>query len=146
MFAKTNKMNQNQLLIKAVQYLYGKGIISKDKDIADRMKYNKATVSSYINGKSKASAEFERNFEKTFNIKLKDFSKGGSQETIEKPDAMQLLTESLLQVKAEIQANRQMMIEVLSAVSNRPVSDVQLMAEKLLQHNLAKIVHELRQG
>lgn len=139
-------MNQNQLLIKAVQHLYGKGIISKDKDIADKMKYNKATVSSYINGKAKASAEFERQFEKTFNVKLKDFATGGSQETIDKPDAMQLLTENLLQVKAEIQTNRQMLIEVMAAVQARTVSDVQLMAEKLLQHNLAKIVHELRQG
>lgn len=139
-------MQQNQLLIKAVQYLYGKGIISKDKDIAEKMKYNKATVSSYINGKAKASAEFERNFEKTFNIKLKDFAVGGSQETIEKPDAIQLMAENLLQLKAEIQTNRQMMIETLAAVQNRSVSDVQLMAEKLLQHNLAKIVHELKQG
>lgn len=139
-------MQQNSLLIKAVQYLYGKGIISKDKDIADKMKYNKATVSSYINGKTKASAEFERNFEKTFNLKLKDFAPGGKDEIIEQPDAMQLLTENLLLIKAEIQTNRQMMIETLAAVSNRSVSDVQLMAEKLLQHNLTKIVHELKQG
>lgn len=139
-------MQQNQLLVKAVQYLYGKGIISKDKDIADRMKYNKATVSSYINGKAKASAEFERQFEKAFNVKLKDFATGGSHETIEKPDAMQLLSETALQILAEIQTNRQMMIETLAAVQNRTVSDVQLMAEKLLQHNLLKIVDELKQG
>lgn len=139
-------MQQNVLLIKAVQFLYGKGIISKDKDIADKMKYNKATVSSYINGKTKASAEFERNFEKTFNIKLKDFAPGGKDEMIEHVDSMQLLTETVLQLKGELQTTRQMMIEVLAAVSNRPVSDVQLMAEKLLQHNLAKIVHELKQG
>lgn len=138
-------MQQNGLLIKAVQYLYGKGIISKDKDIADKMKYNKATVSSYINGKAKASAEFERNFEKTFNIKLKDFQPGGKEEIIEQPDAIQLMTETLLQLKAEIQTNRQMMIETLAAVQNRSVSDVQVMAEKLLQHNLVKILHELKQ-
>lgn len=139
-------MQQNSLLIKAVQYLYGKGIISKDKDIADKMKYNKATVSSYINGKTKASAEFERNFEKAFNVKLKDFQPGGKEETIESPDAIQLMTETLFQLKGEIQTLRQMMIETLAAVSDRPVSDVQLMAEKLLQHNLTKIVHELKQG
>jgi hypothetical protein len=39
-----------------------------------------------------------------------------------------------------------MMIETLAAVSNRSVMDVQVMAEKLLQHNLAKILHELKQG
>lgn len=139
-------MPHNVLLIKAVQHLYGKGIINKDKDIADKMKYNKATVSSYINGKSKASAEFERNFEKTFNLKLQDFAAGGREETIEQPDALQLLSENILQMKAEIQACRQLVIETLAAVSDRPVSDVQLMAEKLLQHNLAKIVNELKQG
>lgn len=139
-------MQQNSLLIKAVQYLYGKGIISKDKDIADKMKYNKATVSSYINGKAKASAEFERNFEKTFNVKLKDFAAGGMQETVEVPDAMQLMAENILQIKAEIQTNRQMMVETLAALQNRAVSDVQVMAEKLLQHNLAKLLHELKQG
>ncbi len=139
-------MPHNVLLIKAVQHLYGKGIINKDKDIADKMKYNKATVSSYINGKSKASAEFERNFEKTFNLKLLDFAAGGKEETIEQPDALQLLSENILQMKAEIQACRQLVIETLAAVSDRPVSDVQLMAEKLLQHNLAKIVNELKQG
>lgn len=139
-------MPHNVLLIKAVQHLYGKGIISKDKDIADKMKYNKATVSSYINGKSKASAEFERNFEKTFNLKLVDFAAGGKEETIEQPDALQLISENVLQMKAEIQACRQLVIETLAAVSDRPVSDVQLMAEKLLQHNLSRIVNELKQG
>jgi transcriptional regulator with XRE-family HTH domain len=139
-------MLQNALLIKAVQYLYGKGVISKDKDIADRMKYNKATVSSYINGKTKASVEFERNFEKAFNLKLADFAAGGKEETIEQPDALQLLSENVLQMKAEIQACRQLVIETLAAVSDRPVSDVQLMAEKLLQHNLSRIVNELKQG
>jgi transcriptional regulator with XRE-family HTH domain len=139
-------MHQNELLNKAVQYLYGKGIITKDKDIADKMGYNKATVSSYLSGNAKASSEFEKNFEKAFTLKLKDFAAGGKQETIEKPDAIQLLTESILQIKAEIQTNRQMMIETLAAASNRSVMDVQLMAEKLLQHNLAKILHELKQG
>jgi len=139
-------MHQNELLNKAVQYLYGKGIITKDKDIADKMGYNKATVSSYLSGNAKASSEFQKNFEKAFAIKLKEFATGGKQETIEKPDALQILTESILQIKAEIQTNRQMMIETLAAASNRSVMDVQLMAEKLLQHNLAKILHELKQG
>lgn len=138
-------MHQNQNLQKAVQYLYGKGIISKDKDIAEKLNYNKATVSSYINGKAKASAEFERNFEKVFGVKLTDFAAGGKQETVEKDDAIQLLTETVLQLKAEIQTNRQLMIETFAAVTNRSVSDVQLMSLKLLEHNLAKIVSELKQ-
>ena len=139
-------MHQNELLNKAVQYLYGKGIITKDKDIADRMGYNKATVSSYLSGNAKASSEFEKNFEKAFTIKLKDFAAGGMQETIKTPDAIQLITESLLQMQAETQTNRQLLVEILASVSDRPVSDIQIMTEKLLQHNLTKIVHELRQG
>ena len=139
-------MHQNELLNKAVQYLYGKGIITKDKDIADRMGYNKATVSSYLSGNAQASSEFEKNFAKAFTIKLKDFAAGGMQETIKTPDAIQLITESLLQMQAETQTNRQLLVEILASVSDRPVSDIQLMTEKLLQHNLTKIVHELRQG
>jgi transcriptional regulator with XRE-family HTH domain len=139
-------MHQNELLNKAVQYLYGKGIITKDKDIADKMGYNKATVSSYLSGNAKASSEFEKNFEKAFAIKLKEFATGGKQETIEKPDAIQLIAENLLQMQAETQTNRQLLIEILAAVSDRPVSDVQLMTEKLLQHNLSKLVHELKLG
>lgn len=139
-------MQQNPLLIKAVQHLYGKGIIHKDKDIADKMKYNKATISSYINGKAKASNEFERKFEKTFNLKLDDFAPGGKDEVIEHPDAMQLVAESILQIKAELQTNRQLMIEVLAAVSNRSVTEIQVLSDKTLSHNLSKIVHELRQS
>jgi transcriptional regulator with XRE-family HTH domain len=139
-------MHHNPLLEKAIQYLYGKGIITKDKDVADKMGYNKTTVSAYIKGKSKSSPKFNKEFENTFNIKLSDFAPGGKEETIKKPDAIQLLAESILQIKAEIQTNRTMMIEVLSKVKDRPVMEIQLMAEKLLEHNLSKILNELKQG
>lgn len=139
-------MPHNELLIKAIQHLYGIGVITKDKDIADKTGYNKATVSSYSNGRAKASLDFIRTFEKTFDLSLEDFSKDGKKEVIKKSDAMQLITENIFQIKAEIQTNRQLMIEILSAVSSRSVMDVQMMTEKLLEHNLVKIVHELRQG
>lgn len=139
-------MHQNPLLSKAVQYLYGQGIISKDKDVADKLGYNKTTVSSYINGKVKASDKFNKEFERQFNVVLSDFKEGGKNEVIEKPDGLQLIAESILQVKAEVQTNRQLMIELLAAVKNQTVMEVQATANNLLEHNLARIVHELKQG
>jgi hypothetical protein len=138
-------MTLNLPLQKAVQYLYGQGIITKDRDISDKTGYNKATVSGNINGKKKASPEFLRNFEKAFNVKLGDFTDGGTHESIIVTDAIQLISESILQLKAEAITNRQMIIETLAAVSNRSVSDVQLLSDKLLSHNLAKMLHELKQ-
>ena len=135
-----------QLLQKAVQHLYGKGIIDKDKDIADRTGYNKSTVSSYIKGNITPSPGFIESFEKVFRMKLSDFDRNGQKEEILVPDAMQLLSESVLQLKAEMQTNRQLMVEVLAAVTSRPVTEVQLLAEKFLSHNLSKILHELKQG
>ena len=138
-------MHKNELLYKAVQSLYGKGVITKDKDIAEKLGYTKATVSSYLSGKTKASNHFERLFEKAFDIKLSDFEPGEKNEVIIVPDSLQLLSESILQIQAEIQTNRQLMVEVLASVSRRTVTEVQATAENLLEHNLAKIVHELRQ-
>jgi predicted transcriptional regulator len=138
-------MHKNELLYKAVQSLYGSGVITKDKDIADKLGYTKATVSSYLSGKTKASNHFERLFEKSFDVKLSDFEPGGKHEAVIVPDSLQLITESILQMKAEIQTNRQLMVEVLAQVSDRSVSEVNLMAESLLKHNLAKIASELKQ-
>lgn len=135
----------NEPLVKAVQYLYGKGIIRKDKDISDKTEYNKASVSSYLSGNLKASESFIRKFEQVFNLSLKDFEEGGSLDTIRHPDVMQLLSETILQLKAETQTNRQLLVEVLAAVTNRPVTEVQMMAERFLSHNLAKILSELKQ-
>ena len=140
-------MQKNSVLLsKAVQYLYGVGTIKKDKDIADKTGYNKATVSSYISGKITPSAGFIDSFERVFKVKLSQFQEGGDKEVVVVPDAMQLLSESVLQLKAEMQTNRQLMVEVLAAVTNRPVTEVQLMAERFLSHNLTKIAIELRQG
>lgn len=140
-------MRHNEEIYRAVQYLYGKGIIRKDKDLAEKLGYSKATVSSYVSGKAKASRQFEIEFERVFNLKLSDFDKDENKvEEIVKEDGMQLLSETILQLKAEMQTNRQLMIETLAAASNRSVTEVQLMAESLLQHNLSKIVNELRQG
>lgn len=134
------------LLHKAVQHLYGKGTIAKDKDIADRTGYNKATVSSYIGGKISPSAGFIEAFEKAFRLKLSDFQKGADKDEVVVPDAMQLVSETVLQLKAELQTNRQLMVEVLASVTNRSVTEVQLMADRLLKHNLSKIADELQQA
>lgn len=136
---------QTKLLEKAVQYLYGHGIIKKDKDIADKTEYNKATVSSYLSGKISPSEEFIRKFEKAFRLKLEDFKDGGEHETVAVHDPIQLLSEGILQVKAELQTNRQLMIEVLAAVTNKSVMEVQLLSDKMLSHNLSKILSELKQ-
>lgn len=129
----------------AVQYLYGKGLIKRDKEIADKTGYNKATVSSYLSGKIAPSQSFIESFEKVFNLKLADFAEGGSKEEIKHPDALQLLSENILLLKAELQTNRQMMVEVLAAVSHRSVTEVQMMAENFLSHNLSKVLSELKQ-
>lgn len=133
-------------LEKATQYLYGKGIVTKDKDIADKLGYDKTTVSSYLNGRTTPSPKFIREFEKHFSIKLADFAPGGKEETVEVPDAIQLLSESILQIKAELQTNRMLLIEVLASTSNRSAMEVQALAENLLSHNLTKISNELKQG
>lgn len=129
----------------AVQYLYGKGTINKDKDIAERTGYNKATVSSYISGRTKPSADFLHKFESVFHLKLIDFEAGGKKEVIKHPDALQLISENVLLLKAELQTNRQLVIEVLAAVTNRSVTEVELIADKILSHSLEKILHELKQ-
>lgn len=135
----------NYAFRQAVQWLYGQGIIKKDKDIADRTKRNKATVSSYITGRVVASKEFLSDFEKAFTLKLSDFEPGGDREVIRTPDVNQLLSENVLILKAEMQTNRQLLVELLAAVTKRPVTEVQLMAERFLERNVEKILHELRQ-
>lgn len=137
--------NPTSPLSQAVQFLYGKGTIKKDKDIAEKTGYNKATISSYIGGRTKPSADFLEKFEKVFRLKLSDFDVGGPQEIIKHPDALQLLSENILLLKAEHQTNRQLLIEVLAAVTNRSVTEVGLIADKILSHNLEKILHELKQ-
>lgn len=136
--------NDNTPLGMAVQYLYGQGTIKKDKDIAEKTGYNKATVSSYIGGRTRPSVDFLRTFEKVFSINLADFEPGGEKELIHHPDALQLITENILLLKAEHQTNRQLLIEILASVSSRQVTEVQIIAEKLLSYNVEKMLHELR--
>lgn len=69
----------NPELKSAVRHLLGKGLITSDKDIADKMKYSKSTVSGYITGKVKASKNFINEFEKTFKLSLDSFKNGTSQ-------------------------------------------------------------------
>lgn len=59
----------------AVQHLRDKKIISKDKEIAVKMGVGQGTVSNYVNGKSEASPNFRKNFEKAFGLELADFAK-----------------------------------------------------------------------
>lgn len=74
--------NVSLALSQAVQYLYGKGSIKKDKDIVDKTGYNKATVSSYISGRTKPSKDFVEKFEKVFAIKLEEFGPGQEREIV----------------------------------------------------------------
>lgn len=139
-----NDMSLNIPLQKAVEYLYLHRLIVKDLDISKKTGYSRSSVSGYLIGKVKASPQFLKNFEKAFDLKLSDFGDTVTQEAIVVTDAVQLISESIVQLKAEALTNRQMSIEILAAVSNRPVSDVQLLSEKLLSHNLALLLSELK--
>lgn len=136
----------NTTLKNAIRHLYGKGVITTDKDISQKTGYNKSTVSSYISGNSKPSANFLEAFEKAFNLKLKNFETGGTEEVvpIEEKNAAQLLNETVLQIKAEVQTVRQILVEVLASVSNRSVLDIQTTVTKALDHNLQKLYGELK--
>jgi hypothetical protein len=63
----------NQSLKNAIKYLRSIGDIDQAKDIVDRTKYHKSTVSEYIRGIEPASSDFEKEFEKQFGISLEDF-------------------------------------------------------------------------
>lgn len=126
-------------LTAAVQYLYGQGLITKDKDIADKTGYNKATVSSYISGRTRPSSEFIDKFQSAFRINLDDFAPGGEKEIIQQPDAVMQILDNVRMQRAEHITNRQLLIEVLAATTSRSVSEVQLMAERLLSHNMEKL-------
>jgi transcriptional regulator with XRE-family HTH domain len=134
----------NATLKNAVRYLYGKGLISNDKDIADATGYNKATVSSYINGKTQASGNFIEKFEQVFNLKLKEFEKGGKGEAVEKRDAAQTITETVLLLEAKQDTILQLLIEILAGVTNRSFVEVQTTASNALRSNLAKLEGELK--
>lgn len=135
----------NQALASAVQYLYGKGIITKDKDIADKTGYNKATVSSYINGKIEPSAGFVQSFEKTFKLKLEDFKKGGQHEVIPQADPLQLISEKLLQVFATVRVNQSLLIELLASQTGKTVMELQRAVTASMDAEIKELIHELKQ-
>lgn len=93
----------NQDIQKAVRHLYGAGVIESDKDIADRTKLSKGTVSSYIKGNIRASKKFRTEFEQVFKLSLKDFA-GDANGTAISPAADlrdQLLSEKERRIQAQ---------------------------------------------
>ena len=129
----------------AVQYLYGIGEIKKDKDIAERLGYNKSTVSSYITGRSEPSRDFVETFENVFKIKLSDFAEGGNKEIIVKDDPMQLFAENLLQVKAYVRVNQSLLAEILANQTNKTVMELHRVISTAMDAELKEIARELKQ-
>jgi transcriptional regulator with XRE-family HTH domain len=138
-------LNNSVLLAKAVQHLYGSGAIKKDKDIADRTGYNKATVSSYISGKIPPSEGFLKTFEKTFRLRLQDFEKGGPLEPIPVIDPLQLISEKLMQLYATSRVNQSLLIEILANQTGKTVMELQRAVSAAMDAELKELLHELRQ-
>jgi predicted transcriptional regulator len=134
---------KNEKLSRAVKHLYNTGVIENDKDIADKMGKSQALVSNYLKGKVKPSFAFIREFEKMYKLSLEDFTEDMAAKSIVVADSVQLIAESILQMKAEMQTNRQMMVELMALVSKKSVSEVQLMADSLLKRNIEKILSGL---
>lgn len=132
-------------LASAVQYLYGKGIIKKDKDIADKTGYNKATVSSYLSGKIPPSEGFIKTFEKVFRLHLKDFEKGGQLEQVPATDPLQLISEKVLQLYATARVNQSLLIEILANQTGKTVMELQRAVSASMDAELKELINELRQ-
>lgn len=60
----------NKGLQMAVITLYNQNMIESDKDISEKTGYGKSTVSEYINGHKRASADFIKKFESAFELKI----------------------------------------------------------------------------
>lgn len=110
------EIKHNPALMAAVQDLYDKEVIKKDKDIVDKLGYSKGTVSGYINGTAKASEDFLNKFEEAFNIRLSDYSNGKTNPT---PDPSKVLltgaVPTLQDYINEIKAQRDMFYALLSS-------------------------------
>lgn len=123
-------------LQRAVKYLRGKKIFSKDKELAERMGNSAGTISNYTNGKSPASPQFLESFETTFKIKLSDFSedniKGGDADLAELVAGHE---ERLLRIEAHLEVFK-------STIAGLMTKDGQEFAEKfeLLQGLVEKAV------
>ena len=137
---------KNENLQRAFKHLYSSGEIENYSDVAKKMGKSQPLVSNYLSGRVKPSDSFVRDFQKAYNINLDDFSEDMPAKTIIVQDSVQLIAESILQMKAEMQTNRQLMIEMMALVSKKSVSEVQLMADSLLKRNLERILSELQQG
>lgn len=131
-------------LATAVQHLYGTGVINKDKDIADKTGYNKATVSSYLSGKIAPSSDFLQSFEKAFRVSVKDFDKGGKLQPIAAPNPMQLLTEKMIQLTAINRVNQSLLIEVLANQSGKTVMELQRVVSAAMDAEIKQLLDELR--
>jgi len=130
----------------AVQFLYGKGIIKKDKDIADRTGYNKATVSSYISGRTTPSADFIAAFEKAFRLKVSDFGKGGALEPIPVQDPVQVVSERIIQIYAISRVNQSLLVEILSHQTGRTIMELQRVVNVAMDAELKQLLAELKLG
>ena len=135
----------NTSLQKAVQYLYGQGIIKKDKDIADKTNYNKATVSSYTSGRTKVSEDFVQAFERVFKIKLKDFEDGGMLAPIEIKNPSQIMLERVVQLTAISRVNQSLLVEILASQSGKTVMELQRAVSSAMDAELKSLLAELKQ-
>lgn len=134
----------NLELAKAVQYLRGKGIVHKDKDIAEKTGYGKASISNYVNGKMTASKEFIKKFETVYKLKLADFKPGGNKEEIDVPDGDQMVAESVIQIMATARTNQSLLVEVLANQTGKTVMELQRVVSDTMAVELKQILHELK--
>ncbi len=132
---------KSKLLVRAVQYLYGQGLISKDREIADATGYNKSTVSSYVGGKVEPSDEFIAKFQKAYNLKISDFQEG---ENVEVANYQQLLAERIIRIEAQVNVNKQLLVELLSFKTGKSMTEVNTIAEKAYDHLVSKLIAELQ--
>ncbi len=133
---------KSKLLVNAVKYLYGKGLIAKDKDIADATGYNKSTVSGYVSGRTEPSEEFVTKFQKAFNLKISDFIDDGN---VEVKNYEQLLAERIIRIEAQVNVNKQLLIELLAFKTGKSMVEINTIAEKAYDHLVAKLIAELQQ-
>lgn len=128
----------------AIQYLYGQGTIKKDKDIADATGYNKATVSSYVSGRTKPSRDFIAAFQKAFGVRLEDFKTNGSKDAIKEDNPLQLISERVLQLYAAARVNQSLLVEVLANQTGKTVLELQRVVSSAVDAELKQLLDELR--
>jgi transcriptional regulator with XRE-family HTH domain len=75
----------------AFRKLKANNIIKYDKEVAEDLGYEQATVSQYKNGKHPASFEFITKFEKKYNIRLADMDINGKKQPEDKATRLFML-------------------------------------------------------